>query len=65
MSNQEEEKLIKEANAKLGRDPFFEAPDGKILATGDSFRGPYTGITSDLDLDNPGQSRLKKKEVWE
>lgn len=39
---------------KEEREPLFEAPDGKILATGDMFRGPSTGFTSDLDLNNPG-----------
>lgn len=36
--------------------PLFDAPDGKILATGDMFRGPSTGFTSDLDLNNPGEN---------
>ncbi|WP_318507871.1 hypothetical protein [Bacillus sp. T3] len=34
---------------KQGEVPLFEAPDEKILATGDMFRGPSTGFTSDLD----------------
>ncbi|WP_110114236.1 hypothetical protein [Bacillus sp. CGMCC 1.16541] len=37
--------------------PYFEAPDNKILAI-DMFRGPYTGIYSDFDLSNPG-TKLK------
>lgn len=35
--------------------PLFDAADGKILAVGDMFRGPYTGITSDIALNNPGK----------
>jgi len=41
---------------KQGEVPLFEAPDEKILATGDMFRGPSTGFTSDLDLSNPGRN---------
>ncbi|MDF2904128.1 MAG: hypothetical protein K0S25_1766 [Bacillus sp. (in: firmicutes)] len=44
--------------------PLFEAPDRKILATGDMFRGPSTGITSDLDLDNPGRN-LPEEDIEE
>lgn len=36
------------------RSPIFDAPDEKIF--GDMFRGPYTGITSEIDLNNPGKS---------
>lgn len=39
-----------------GNIPLFEAPDRKILATADLFRGPYTGFTSDFDLNNPGRN---------
>ncbi len=42
--------------------PLFDAADGKILATGDMFRGPSTGFTSDLDLNNPGRN-LPKKDI--
>ncbi|MEW8985804.1 MAG: hypothetical protein AB2401_02130 [Bacillus sp. (in: firmicutes)] len=42
--------------------PLFEAPDGKILATGDMFRGPSTGFISDLDLNNPG-SKLPSDDI--
>lgn len=41
---------------KQDKVPLFDAPDGKILATGDMFRGPSTGFTSDLDLSNPGRN---------
>lgn len=44
--------------------PLFDAADGKILATGDMFRGPSTGFTSDLDLNNPGRN-LPEKEIIE
>lgn len=54
MGNKEEEILLNEASKKEIRIPLFEAPDGKIMATGDMFRGPYTGISSDIDLNNPG-----------
>jgi len=38
--------------------PYFDAPDGKILAF-DMFRGPSIGILSDVDLDNPGNKIQK------
>jgi hypothetical protein len=62
MSNKEEEKLLRENKTEVGA-PYFEAPDKKILATGDMFRGPYTGVTSEIDLDNPGRPLNKKDEL--
>ncbi|MGN7401301.1 hypothetical protein ACTHO0_15750 [Cytobacillus praedii] len=62
MSNKEEESLINEATKDEIKTPLFEAPDGKILAVGDLFRGPSTGISSDIDLNNPGR-KLEEKEV--
>lgn len=61
MANQEEEFLLREKQGTGGKLPLFGPADGKILATGDMFRGPYTGITSDIDLHNPG-NRLQNKE---
>ncbi|EIJ79364.1 hypothetical protein PB1_17444 [Bacillus methanolicus PB1] len=43
--------------------PYFEAPNGKIFATGDQFRGLYTGIYSEFDLDNPGRPFRKKDDL--
>lgn len=62
MSNKEEEYLINEATKNEIKTPLFEAPDGKILAVGDLFRGPSTGISLDIDLNNPGR-KLEEKEV--
>ncbi len=62
MSNKEEEYLINEATKDEIKTPLFEAPDGKILAVGDLFRGPSTGISSDIDLNNPGR-KLEEQEV--
>ncbi|WP_313799390.1 hypothetical protein [Cytobacillus sp.] len=62
MSNKEEEYLIHEAAKNEIKTPLFEAPDGKILAVGDLFRGPSTGITSNIDLNNPGK-RLEERDV--
>ncbi|MCM3707617.1 MULTISPECIES: hypothetical protein [Cytobacillus] len=62
MSNKEEEFLLNEASKKEIKIPLFEAPDGKIMATGDMFRGPSTGITSEIDLNNPG-NKLSRDEV--
>ncbi|MFE8698143.1 hypothetical protein ACFYKT_17620 [Cytobacillus sp. FJAT-53684] len=62
MSNKEEEYLLNEALKNETKTPLFEAPDGKILAVGDLFRGPSTGITSDIDLNNPGR-KLVEEEV--
>lgn len=62
LSNKEEEYLINEATKNEVKTPLFEAPDGKILAVGDLFRGPSTGITSDIDLNNPGR-KLEEPEV--
>ncbi|WP_243291145.1 hypothetical protein [Bacillus sp. FJAT-47783] len=36
------------------KQPFFDAADDKILAF-DMFRGPSIGLTSEIDLDNPGK----------
>lgn len=55
MSNKEEEYLINEATKNEIKTPLFDAPDGKILAVGDLFRGPSTGITSNIDLNNRGR----------
>jgi hypothetical protein len=62
VSNQEEEKLLNKNRQDI-RQPLFEAPDGKTLATGDMFRGPYTGITSEIDLDNPGRKLPEKDDL--
>ncbi|KAB2329037.1 hypothetical protein [Bacillus mesophilum] len=62
MSNKEEEYLLNKANKNQIKVPIFDAPDGKIMATGDMFRGPYTGVTSEIDLNNPGQKLVKKDE---
>jgi hypothetical protein len=61
MANQEEEFLLREKQDTGGKLPLFGPADGKILATGDMFRGPYTGVASDIDLNNPG-NRLQNKE---
>ncbi|MBU8879872.1 hypothetical protein BGM26_12815 [Bacillus sp. FJAT-29790] len=55
MSIEEDEYLLNEAAKNEVKIPLFEAPDGKILATGEMFRGPYTGINSEIDLNNPGR----------
>ncbi|MGD6840896.1 hypothetical protein ACQCVH_00120 [Bacillus infantis] len=60
MANQEEEFLLREKHDAGGKLPLFGPADGKILATGDMFRGPYTGVASDIDLNNPG-NRLQNK----
>ncbi|AIE61138.1 hypothetical protein [Bacillus methanolicus] len=60
MTNEEEKKLMQEHPEEIK--PFFEAPDGKILAIGDQFRGPYTGIFSDFDLENPSRPLRKKDD---
>lgn len=57
MSNKEEEFLLSEAKPS-----FFEVTDGSSAPIGDLFRGPSTGITSELDLKNPGRS-LERKET--
>ncbi|WP_338449210.1 hypothetical protein R4Z09_23820 [Niallia oryzisoli] len=59
MSTSEEEFLLRN---KKGKDPFFDAPDGKILAF-DIFRGPSTGFFSDMDLNNPGEKIKDKEEL--
>ena len=61
MSNKEEEYLINEATKDEIKTPLFEAPDGKILAVGDLFRGPSTGISSDIALNNPGRKQEEKE----
>ncbi|EWG10654.1 hypothetical protein [Cytobacillus firmus] len=65
MSNKEEEHLLNEASKEEIRIPLFEAPDGKIMATGDMFRGPYTGISSDIDLNNPGNKLSREEERYD
>jgi hypothetical protein len=64
MANKEEEFLLSQA-ADRTKTPIFEAPEGKIMATGDQFRGPYTGITSDIDLNNPGNKLVNKDEMFD
>ena len=62
MSKSEEEFLIEQA-AK-GANPLFDAPDKKILAT-DFFRGPYTGLFSDFDINNPGNKLMTSEDKLE
>ena len=62
MSKEEDEFLANEAAKKEVKTPIFGPPDGKILAVGDLFRGPSTGITSELDLNNPG-NKLHEEDV--
>ncbi|HLO12550.1 MAG TPA: hypothetical protein VK190_10070 [Pseudoneobacillus sp.] len=64
MANKEEEFLLKQAGVEP-RAPLFEAPDGKVLATGDMFRGPYTGISSEFDLNNPGNKLAPSEEKYD
>ncbi|WP_442595673.1 hypothetical protein [Neobacillus sp. D3-1R] len=64
MANKEEEFLLKQAGSEE-RVPLFDAPDGKILATGDMFRGPYTGVSSEFDLNNPGNKLAEKVEKYD
>jgi hypothetical protein len=45
--------------------PFFEAPDNKILAVGDMFRGPYTGISSVIDLNDASEKSTSEEELTE
>ncbi|KAA9012660.1 hypothetical protein [Niallia endozanthoxylica] len=59
MSTSEEEFLLKNNKTKV---PFFDAPDGKILAF-DMFRGPSPGFFSDMDLNNPGEKIIDKEEL--
>ncbi|WP_264738859.1 hypothetical protein [Cytobacillus firmus] len=56
---------MNEASKNEIRIPLFEAPDGKIMATGDMFRGPYTGIFSEIDLNNPGNKLSKEEEKFD
>ena len=65
MANKEEEFLLKRAGVEDNTVPLFEAPDGKILATGDMFRGPSTGITSEFDLNNPGRKLAPSEEKYD
>ncbi|GLB58629.1 hypothetical protein [Cytobacillus sp. NCCP-133] len=65
MSKKEEEFLLNEASKDQIKIPLFETPDGKIMATGDMFRGPYTGISSEIDLNNPGNKLSKKDEMFD
>lgn len=62
MSNREEEYLHEKGVREVS--PFFEAPDKKILAV-DMFRGPDTGIFSDMDLSNPGQKLTTERDKLE
>ncbi|HEO8420116.1 hypothetical protein [Niallia sp. FSL W8-0635] len=62
MSKSEEEYLNEQTSKKFN--PFFEAPDQKILAV-DMFRGPYTGFLSDFDLNNPGNKLYTSEDKWE
>ena len=63
MSKSEKEYLLEQQPIDVK--PFFEAPDKKILATGDMFRGPYMGISSDMDLNNPGQKLMTSEDKLE
>ncbi|KAB2338929.1 hypothetical protein F7731_05140 [Cytobacillus depressus] len=65
MSNQEEEYLINEATKNEVKVPLFGPPDGKIIATGEMFRGPSTGFISDIDLENPGRKFEKKDKMFD
>ncbi|QED49075.1 hypothetical protein [Cytobacillus dafuensis] len=65
MSNREEDFLIKEATKNEIKIPVFGPPDGKIMATGEIFRGPSTGITSEFDLENPGRKLLEKDQKFD
>lgn len=62
MSKEEDEFIANEAAKKEVKIPIFGPPDGKIIAVGDLFRGPSTGVTSEFDLNNPG-NKLHEKEV--
>jgi hypothetical protein len=64
LAEKEEEFLLKQADDG-NRVPLFEARDGKILATGDMFRGPSTGFTSEFDLNNPGNKLTEKEEKYD
>ena len=64
MANKEEEFLLKQAGGEIPA-PLFDAPDGKILATGDMFRGPSTGVSSEFDLNNPGNKLAPSKEKYD
>ncbi|WP_026584935.1 hypothetical protein [Bacillus sp. J33] len=65
MGNKEEEFLLNEANKNQVKIPLFEAPEGKIMAIGDMFRGPYTGISSEIDLNNPGNKLNEREEKFD
>lgn len=62
MSKEEDEYLAREAAKNVVKVPIFGPPDGKILAVGEIFRGPSTGMTSELDLNNPG-NKLPEQNV--
>ena len=47
------------------KEPLFEAPDGKILAVGDMFRGPYTGVSSVIDLNDASEKSTSEEELTE
>jgi len=55
LSNKEEEYLIKKHSKNEVKTPIFGPPDGKIIAAGELFRGPSTGITSEMDLQDAGE----------
>ncbi|MBY0122867.1 hypothetical protein [Bacillus sp. S/N-304-OC-R1] len=65
MSNKEEEFLLNEASRNEVPNPLFGPPDGKMIATGELFRGPSTGITSAFDLENPGRNLPEKDELFD
>ncbi len=65
MGKKEEEFLLNEANKNQVKIPLFEAPEGKIMAIGDMFRGPYTGISSEIDLNNPGNKLNEREEKFD
>jgi hypothetical protein len=64
MANKEEEFLLRQAGEDT-KVPLFEAADGKILATGDMFRGPSTGVSSEFDLNNPGNKLAPREEKYD
>ena len=62
MSKSEEEYLLEQVAKNAN--PVFDAPDKKILAT-DLFRGPYTGLFSDFDINNPGNRLMTSEDKLE
>ena len=65
LSNKEEEYLLKEAAKDEVPDPIFGPPDRKIMATGELFRGPSTGIISEFDIENPGRKFSVEEEKFD